>query len=418
MDLISPLPCPPEDLPQLPEARAALVDELERRGRVALAALLPVLALLWVTLRRAAAEDRRIAWLLASVLAVGLLRVALQRRHAGTPEARHLRFTLGSTVMSLLLGATIWTAFPRLTEMETGILGMIAAGLGSGALVSMAPSPVTYLAYLVPIVGSLALASHLHPVPELPGVYQALAWLYLAGLGGLSLRVHRSLRDELLLRLHGRELALRDSLTGLHNRRFLGEFMEPETAQALRSWAQPDGRRLTLKLLIIDLDHFKRVNDEHGHDAGDMVLKQMGALLRDIVRRPDIVVRWGGEEFVIVARDTGRALPLGLAERVRRRVAGHAFQLPGGKTLHRTCSIGFALYPFLPDAPDRVSWEQCVGLADAGLYLAKEGGRDCWVGLEAGEAPWNGAPEVYEGIRADPAAAVAQGRVRLVRQEP
>ena len=103
MDLISPLPCPPEDLPQLPEARAALVDELERRGRVALAALLPVLALLWVTLRRAAEEDRRIAWLLASVLAVGLLRVALQRRHAGTPEARHLRFTIGSTFQLIVL---------------------------------------------------------------------------------------------------------------------------------------------------------------------------------------------------------------------------------------------------------------------------------------------------------------------------
>ena len=148
MDLISPLPCPPEDLPQLPEARAALVDELERRGRMALAALLPVLALLWVTLRRAAREDPRIQWLLASVLVIGLLRIMLHGWKAGTPEARHLRFTAGSTAVALILAATTWLAFPLLTPMETGILGMIAAGLGSGALVSMAPSPVTYLAYL------------------------------------------------------------------------------------------------------------------------------------------------------------------------------------------------------------------------------------------------------------------------------
>lgn len=418
MDLISPLSCPPEDLPQLPEARAALVDELERRGRMALAALLPVLGLLWVTLRRAAQTDSRIRWLLISVLVVGLLRILPHRLKAGTSEARHLWFTAGSTAVALILAATIWLAFPRLTPMETGILGMIAAGLASGALVSMAPSPVTYLAYLGPIVGSVALASHLHPVPEHPLVFQALSWLYIFGLGALSLRVHQSLRDELLLRLRSRELALRDSLTGLHNRRFLAEFMDPETAQALRTWVQLDGRRLTLKLLIIDLDHFKQVNDEHGHDAGDAVLRQLGALLRDIVRRPDIVVRWGGEEFVVVARDTGRALPLGLAERIRRRVASHAFLLPNGKALHRTCSIGFTLYPFLPEAPDWIGWEQCVGLADAGLYLAKEGGRDRWIGMEAGGKSWSGEAEVYDAIRADPAGAVSRGWVRLVRQEP
>src|SRR5690242_13377038 len=178
MDLISPLSCPPEDLPQLPEARAALVDELERRGRMALAALLPVLGLLWVTLRRAAQVDSRIQWLLISVLVVGLLRILPHRLKASTSDARHLWFTAGSTAVALILAATTWLAFPLLTPMETGILGMIAAGLGSGALVSMAPSPVTYLAYLGPIVGSLALAAHRHPVPEHPLVFQALTWLY------------------------------------------------------------------------------------------------------------------------------------------------------------------------------------------------------------------------------------------------
>lgn len=417
MDLISPLPCPREDLPQLAAAREALVDELERRGTVALAALLLVLALLWITLRQAAAEDPRITWLLASVLAVGLLRSLLNRWRKGSPEARHLRFTVGSTLVALLLACTTWLAFPRLTPIELGLLGMFTAGLGSASLVSMAASPVTYLAYLAPIVGSLAVASHLHPVPDHPRVFQAICWLFLISLAVLSLRVHKSLRDEILLRLRAREMALRDSLTGLHNRRFLAEFMEPETAQALRGWSRPDGRRLTLKLLIIDMDHFKRVNDAFGHEAGDAVLKQFGALLRDIVRRPDIVVRWGGEEFLVVARDTGRELPMGLAERIRRRVAEHPFRLPDGRALQLTCSLGFALYPFLPQAPELLNWEQCVGLADAVLYLAKEGGRDRWVGVEAGEAPWSEDQATYNAICADPAGAASQSRVRLVHQE-
>ena len=98
-------------------------------------------------------------------------------------------------------------------------------------------------------------------------------------------------------------------------------------------------------------------------------------------------------------------------------MADHAFQLPNGKTLHRTCSIGFTLYPFLPETPDRVGWEQCVGLADTGLYLAKESGRDRWVGVEAGGTAWSESPGMHDAIRADPAGAVSRDWVRLVRQE-
>lgn len=417
MDLISPLPCPQEDLPQLAAAREELVRELEHRGTLALAALLPVVALIWITLRQAAAQDHRITWLLGSVFVVGIFRALLNRWRKGSPEARYLRFTLGSTLLAALLGATTLLAFPHLTPIELGLLGMFTAGIGSAALVSMAASPVTYLAYLMPVVGSLALASHLHPVPDHPQVFQGICWLFLISLSLLSLRVHKSLRDEILLRLRTQEMALRDSLTGLHNRRFLAEFMEPETAQILRSWSREDTRKLTLKLIIIDLDHFKRVNDEFGHEAGDAVLKQFAALLRDVVRRPDVVVRWGGEEFVVVARDTGRQLPLGLAERIRRRVAEHPFVLPDGSTIHRTCSLGFALYPFLPQAPEQVGWEQCVGLADAVLYLAKEGGRDRWTGVEAGEGAWSLDHTTYNAICADPADAVTQHWVRLITQE-
>ncbi|HTL99024.1 MAG TPA: GGDEF domain-containing protein [Holophagaceae bacterium] len=417
MDLISPLRYSDEDRPHIPAVREALVEELELRGQVALGALLPVLGLLWATLQHAARRDHRIEWLLAAALAAAIVRAILNSWRKGGPGARHLRFTLGSTFVALLLSATTWLAFPLLTPMEVGLLGMICAGLGSAALVSMAPSPTTYLVYLTPIIGTLAVASHVHPVADHPEIFQILSWLFLLSLAVLSIRVHRSLRNEILLRLRSRELAMRDTLTKLHNRRFLAEFMEHETAQALRAWKQPDGRRLTLKLLIIDLDRFKQVNDKHGHEAGDAVLCQLADILRETLRRPDIVVRWGGEEFVVVARDTGRVLPLGLAERIRRKVAGHPFRLPDGTELKCTCSIGFALYPFLPDAPERITWEQCVSLADAGLYFAKEEGRDRWVGLEAGAAPWEEGEGTLNAVHADPAGSERTGLVRLVREE-
>ena len=395
----------------------ALVDDLEQRGRVALTALLPGLALLMLTMWNAGREDHRIRWMLAAVLAIGIIRRWITSWKTGTKEIRHLRFTLGSTTLALMLAATIWLAFPRLTPIEDGLLGMICAGLGSAALVSMAASPTTFLCYWTPIIGSLALVSQLHPVPDHPLIYPGLAWLFLVILGALSLRVHMSLREEIFLRLKSRELAMRDSLTGLYNRRFLTEFMETETAQVMRSWSRDEGRRLTLKFLMIDLDHFKQVNDQHGHDAGDAVLEQMSALLREVLRRPDIVVRWGGEEFLIIARDAGRSLPLRLAERIRRRVAEHDFTLPHGGTLKRTCSIGFALYPFGPGITEQLNWEQCVVLADAGLYLAKKEGRDRWVGLEPGARPWEDLEGTFTAIRTDITDAVDQGLARLVRRE-
>ena len=414
MDLLSPFPCPPEDLPQLAEAREELMAELERRGQVALAALLPVLGLLWADLRGAISRDHRLGWLLAATVVVAVLRALSNGWRSGSVATRHLRFSIGSTVVAILLGIITWLAFPQITPIETGLLGMICAGLGSASLVSMAASPTTYLAYVTPIVGTLAVAAHVHPVPDHPVVFQALSWLFLVSLAVLSVRVHRSLRNEILLRLRSRELALRDSLTGLHNRRFLDEFMAHETAQMLRGWRRPDGTRPSLKLLIIDLDHFKRVNDEHGHEAGDAVLREMAALLMETLRKPDIVVRWGGEEFVVVARDTGRLLPLGLAERIRKRVEAHTFQLPGGKELKCTCSIGFALYPFLGTDPERLDWEQVVALADSGLYLAKEEGRNRWVGLEA-STDWPGGDSDYTQAREAPALAESRGALRLIR---
>ena len=417
MDLISPVSGSPEDEAHLPELKSALVKELESRGLVAVLALLPVLIILWATIRRVATDNSEIHGLLIAIVIVGFLRILFLGKLKGSPLQRFMLFSTGSTLVAVLLSIIIWISFPNLSPVEIGLVGMIAAGLGSAALISMAPSPVAYWAYILLILGSLGVSAHLHPVPDHPLIFQSLVWLFLISLAGLSLRVHRSVRDGFLLGFKNHELALRDTLTGLHNRRFLNEFMAHETAMALRGWNPKEQRNTTLKLVMVDLDHFKQVNDKYGHAAGDAVLKQLATLMRDTLRTPDVLIRWGGEEFLIIARDTGRTLPLGLAERIRRQVEAFPFRLPDGTILHRTCSLGFSLYPFLPSDPSRLNWEQCVAMADAGLYMAKEGGRNRWIGLEAGEKAWPDDESIFNQMKGDPKKSLQEGLLRLIQTE-
>lgn len=185
-----------------------------------------------------------------------------------------------------------------------------------------------------------------------------------------------------------RNQSLTDPLTGLRNRRYLGVCMPEDIAQVVRthrnlSHGQRDRTFLNIDLvfLMVDVDHFKSVNDSYGHHAGDMVLQQLADILRSATRDTDTVVRWGGEEFLIVARNASRGDSTVLAERIRTFVETHDFDIGGDAPIHRTCSIGYAFYPFLVNPPEAFSWEQVVDLADHCLFAAKRGGRNAWVGI-------------------------------------
>jgi diguanylate cyclase (GGDEF)-like protein len=107
-------------------------------------------------------------------------------------------------------------------------------------------------------------------------------------------------------------------------------------------------------------------------------------LLKEIVRKPDLVLRWGGEEFLILALDSDRVTPPLIAVRVHEQMAQHSFILPGGQTLRQTCSVGYAIYPFHPDRPEGLGWEQVFRLADQCLYSAKDQGRNRMQGMLPG----------------------------------
>lgn len=178
------------------------------------------------------------------------------------------------------------------------------------------------------------------------------------------------------------EASLTDPLTGLRNRRFMSMQMASEMALWVRRKANPPSGEAAndMVVFLIDVDHFKEVNDRHGHAAGDELLRQFAERLRGVFRASDHLVRWGGEEFLVVARDTQRGRAAELAERVRDAIAGAPF-IHNGQALPITASIGWAPLPWDAASPQALGWEAVVALADLALYTVKQGGRNGWLGL-------------------------------------
>jgi two-component system, cell cycle response regulator len=163
------------------------------------------------------------------------------------------------------------------------------------------------------------------------------------------------------------ERTVRDCLTGLYNRAY---FHEQVSALAERYAAHGIG----LAILMIDVDHFKRVNDGYGHDAGDGVLKEVAAVIRESTRAEDLIARYGGEEFVVALPVSSPVLAIDRADRIRRNLAGRAVSV-GSELIHITASIGLAFSP-----PGRSRHERALIMrADQALYQAKAEGRNCVV---------------------------------------
>ncbi len=161
------------------------------------------------------------------------------------------------------------------------------------------------------------------------------------------------------------ESSMRDQLTGVYNRRHLDERLENEMAFALR-------HRTPVSVLMVDIDHFKRINDTWGHLAGDAALERFGALLTSSVREEDIVGRYGGEEFTIILREEDAAGASIVAERIRATVEAERLEW-GGELIEYTASIGVACHD---TGTPRASAAELVAAADQCLYRAKRAGRN------------------------------------------
>ncbi len=160
-----------------------------------------------------------------------------------------------------------------------------------------------------------------------------------------------------------RESALKDPLTGLYNRRFLQEYTE-----TLVAGAQRKGK--SVGLLMCDLDFFKQINDLHGHNVGDAVLKETSSLISKSVRKADLVIRFGGEEFLVILMDINEGESMQIAEKIRETIGKSKIKITDG-TITKTISLGISEFP-----SDTESFWQAIKFADVALYKAKETGRN------------------------------------------
>ena len=220
----------------------------------------------------------------------------------------------------------------------------------------------------------------------------AMILLVMAGVGFglLQRRKNRQLRA----------VSATDPLTGLRNRRAAGTALQAMSAQR----AAPGTRHV---LFLIDIDHFKRVNDGFGHHAGDDVLVDIADALRTLCRPGDVIARWGGEEFLMACPDLTAAQACTVAARLHERLGGTR-ELAPGRAWDLTVSLGFAPFPFFEEGSE--SWEYAIRLADRALYAAKDR-RNAWAGLWGRTLP--------EGVSAaavleEPESAVRGGNVDLM----
>jgi diguanylate cyclase (GGDEF)-like protein len=172
--------------------------------------------------------------------------------------------------------------------------------------------------------------------------------------------------DNVLLHEEAQRLSITDGLTGVWNYRYFTLTVSKEIERAAR-FARP------LALLMLDLDHFKAVNDSFGHQRGDAVLVELASRIRGEVRDVDTVARYGGEEFVVVLPETGPEGAAQLAERICAAVRRKPFGEPGVPPVHLTVSAGAAVFP-----THGLSASALLAAADGALYDAKHGGRDTW----------------------------------------
>jgi diguanylate cyclase (GGDEF)-like protein len=186
------------------------------------------------------------------------------------------------------------------------------------------------------------------------------------------------------------EASVTDSLTGLRNRRYVDQFIATEIALFERNQRKATGNpgstdqreeSSTMFFMMIDLDGFKLINDRYGHHAGDLALTQVTSVLQHCSRESDTLIRWGGDEFMVIGFASGFFGAKVLAERIRHSIAERAYDVGNGNMGKLSASIGIAPYPLIENGQSTCSWEQITAIADQAAYIAKANGRNAWVSI-------------------------------------
>ncbi len=203
----------------------------------------------------------------------------------------------------------------------------------------------------------------------------ALLWIKQHGLDREIGRSNQKLRED----------SYTDLLTGTKNRRYLTATIEADARRVVHGYSAEGNtvgkRNPDLVFYLIDCDYFKEVNDRYGHEAGDQLLVEIARQISSAIRHSDVLIRWGGDEFLVVSRYTNREEANILAERVLQAVGGDPCPINGGHVLRCTCSMGWAVFPWFVREPEAVDYTEVLRLADCALYDAKKAGRNQAIGM-------------------------------------
>jgi diguanylate cyclase (GGDEF)-like protein len=203
----------------------------------------------------------------------------------------------------------------------------------------------------------------------------ALLWIKQHRLDKEIARSNQQLRDD----------SYTDLLTGSKNRRYLSATIEGDARRVVQGYAAETNsvgkRNPDLVFYLIDCDYFKEVNDHYGHETGDQLLVEIARQISSAIRHSDVLIRWGGDEFLVVSRYTNREEAAILADRVLQAVGSEPCALKGGHVLRSTCSIGWAVFPWFVREPEAVDYSEVLRLADCALYEAKKAGKNQAIGM-------------------------------------
>jgi len=288
----------------------------------------------------------------------------------GVTQQRSGRTDWAPVLTKIRYAAAVLAVAGALAVLDAGYLVGLAglvAGLLAGAYIAMDRRDLVRLNLLpLPAIGVILYCARL----ERFVIVNSAIFIGLAV--SVSMMLARVLeaanRRAFLLEQQLNREARTDALTGQYNRRALEEFADAELKRGAR-----------LSIILCDVDHFKRVNDQFGHDAGDRVIRAVAEQLRSVIRETDAIGRWGGEEFLVVLPDTNEREATVLAERMRAVVESTAIRVPD--EIHVSISLGVAAHAdnVLPGARDRL-----LKAADGAMYRAKECGRNTVVSAGAG----------------------------------
>ncbi len=202
----------------------------------------------------------------------------------------------------------------------------------------------------------------------------ALLWIKQHGLDKQIARTHHELRED----------SYTDLLTGSKNRRFLTATIDADVRRVVQGYSAAKKlgpRNPDLVFYLIDCDYFKEVNDHYGHETGDQLLIEIARQISSAIRHSDVLIRWGGDEFLVVSRYTNREEASVLADRVLQAVGGEPLPLKGGQRLRCSCSVGWAVFPWFVREPEAVAYREVLRLADCALYDAKKAGKNQAIGM-------------------------------------